>query len=323
MTFAWPYVLIGLVIVPIVLGLDLLARRRRARYAVAFTNVGVLRSVAPKVPTWRRYLPLGFLLAALAALVVGLARPERAVSVAREQATVIMDMDISGSMVAKDVAPTRIGAATAAASAFVDGLPDSYKVALVPFSSTATVVVAPTQDKSQVKSALSKLRPGGGTAIGDAISLSLAIDRPSGEQAGQAPKSGTNQNGRVILLLSDGSNNIGITPAEAAAQAKAEHVRVYTIAFGTPNGVVSVGQFGQIQPVPPDPSALKAVAEETGGQFFAVADENTLKNVYKTIGRQVGTTTEHQDVSYAFAGLGAVLLTIAGVLSMLWRSPLG
>jgi Ca-activated chloride channel homolog len=321
-TFVWPFMLIGLVIVPIVLGLDLLARRRRARYGVAFTNVSVLRSVAPKVPTWRRYLPLGFLLAALAALVVGLARPERAVSVAREQATVIMDMDISGSMVAKDVAPSRIGAATAAASSFVDGLPDSYKVSLVPFSSTATVTVAPTQDKDQVKSALAKLRPGGGTAIGDAISLSLAVDRPAGEQAGEPPKSGTNQNGRVILLLSDGSNNSGITPMQAAQQAKAEHVRVYTIAFGTPNGVVSVGQFGQIQQVPPDPSALKAVAGETGGQFFAVANENALKSVYKTIGRQVGTTTEHQDVSYAFAGLGAVLLTIAGVLSMLWRSPL-
>lgn len=323
MTFVWPFVLIGLLIVPIVLALDLWARRRRARYAVAFSNVAVLRSVAPKVPTWRRYVPLTFLLAALAAMVVGLARPERAVSVARKQATVIMDMDTSGSMVAKDVAPSRIGAATSAASSFVDGLPSSYKVSLVPFQSTATVAVAPTQDKTTVKTALSKLRAGGGTAIGDAISLSLAVGRPAGEQAGQPPKAGTSGNGRVILLLSDGSNTSGITPMQAAAQAKAEGVRVYTVAFGTANGVVSAGQFGQIVSVPPDPSALKAVADATGGEFFAAADENTLKQVYRNIGAQVGTTTEHQDVSYAFAGLGAVLLAIAGSLSMLWRSPLG
>jgi Ca-activated chloride channel family protein len=321
-TFVWPFMLVGLVIVPIVLALDLLARRRRARYAVAFTNVDVLRSIAPRMPSWRRYLPLAFLLAALSALVVGLARPERAVSVAREQATVIMAMDTSGSMVAKDVAPSRIGAATGAAASFVNGLPSSYKVSLVPFSSTATVAVAPTTDHSAVDKALKRLRADGGTAIGDAISLALAVGRPAGEQAGEPPKAGTNQNGRAILLLSDGSNNTGMTPAEAAAQAKAEHVRVYTVAFGTPNGVVSAGQFGQIVSVPPDPAALKAVAEATGGQFFAVADENTLKNVYKNIGRQVGTTTEHQDISYAFAGIGAVLLTIAGVLSMLWRSPL-
>jgi Ca-activated chloride channel family protein len=320
-TFVWPFVLIGLVIVPIVLFLDLWARRRRARYAVAFSNVGVLRSVAPRVPTWRRYVPLAFLLAALAAMVVGLARPERPVSVARKQATVILDMDTSGSMVAKDVAPSRIRAATAAASSFVAGLPASYKVSLVPFQSTATVAVAPTLDHDQVRTALSRLQAGGGTAIGDAISLSLAVGRPAGEQAGQPPKAGTEANGRVILLLSDGSNTSGMDLGQAVDQAKAEHVRVYTVAFGTANGVISAGQFGQIVSVPPDPAALKQVAESTGGEFFSVADEGTLKQVYKNIGSQVGTTTEHQDVSYAFAGLGAVLLAIGGALSMLWRSP--
>ncbi len=108
----------------------------------------------------------------------------------------------------------------------------------------------------------------------------------------------------MILLLSDGSNNAGVDPMVAAAQAKAEHVRVYTIAFGTPNGVISAGAFGQIVRVPPDPTALRAVAKATGGEFFTAADVDTLKRVYKNIGSQVGTTTEHQDVSYAFAGVG-------------------
>jgi Ca-activated chloride channel family protein len=321
-TFAWPFMLIGLVIVPIVLALDLLARRRRARYAIAFTNVDVLRSVVSKTPPWRRYLPLAFLLAALAALVIGLARPERAVSVARKQATVTLAMDTSGSMVAKDVAPTRLGAATSAAQQFVDALPSSYKVSLVPFATTASVAVSPTEDHSEVKTALQRLRANGGTAIGDAITLALAVGRPAGEAAGHPPPAGSAGSGRVILLLSDGSNSAGIDPSYAAAQAKAEGVKVYTVAFGTPNGVISAGNFGQIVSVPPDPAALKQVAQETGGQFFTASDADTLRRVYENIGRTVGATTEHQDVSYAFAGLGAVFLVAAGLLSTLWRSPL-
>jgi Ca-activated chloride channel family protein len=315
--------LVGLVLVPIVLALDLLARRRRARYAVAFTNIDVLRSVVPKAPPSRRYLPLVFLLTALAALVIGLARPQRAVSVPRKQATVVLGMDTSGSMIATDVAPSRLGAATAAAQHFIDGLPRSYRVSLVPFASTATVAVAPTYDHSSVTRALGTLQANGGTAIGDALALALAVGRPAGEQPGKPPLDRSASAGRVILLLSDGSNSSGIDPMVAAAQAKAEGVRVYTVAFGTATGVVPAGAFGQLVAVPPDPSTLKAVAKETGGEFFAAADADTLRKVYKNIGSQVGATTEHQDTTYAFAGLGAVLLTIGGVLSMLWRSPLG
>jgi Ca-activated chloride channel homolog len=321
-TFAWPFMLIGLVIVPIVLALDLLARRRRARYAIAFTNVNVLRSVVSRTPPWRRYLPLVFLLAALSALVIGLARPERAVSVARKQATVTLAMDTSGSMVARDVPPTRLGAATSAAQQFVDSLPSSYKVSLVPFSTTASVAVSPTFDHSEVSNALKRLRANGGTAIGDAITLALAVGRPAGEAPGKPLPPGAPGSGRVILLLSDGSNSAGIDPSYAAAQAKAEGVKVYTVAFGTPNGVITAGAFGQIVSVPPDPAALKAVAQQTGGEFFTASDADTLRHVYENIGRTVGATTEHEDVSYAFAGAGAVFLAAAGLLSILWRGPL-
>jgi Ca-activated chloride channel homolog len=318
--FAWPFMLAGLVVLPLIVLLDLWARRRRARYAIAFSNVGVLRSVAPKVPGWRRYVPLAFLLLALAAMIVGLARPQRSVAVARKQATVIMDMDTSGSMIAKDVAPSRLGAATAAASSFVHSLPSTFKVSLVPFQSTATVAVAPTYDHSAVTKALGRLRANGGTAIGDAISLSLAVAKP-GQNGAATTTKGTDANGRVILLLSDGSNTSGIPVEEAIQQAKTAHVRVYTVAFGTPGGTISAGNFGQIVAVPPDPSALRAIAHETGGEFYSVADEDTLKQVYKHIGSQVGTTTERQDISYGFAAGGAVLLLFAGSLSMLWRNP--
>jgi Ca-activated chloride channel family protein len=225
-------------------------------------------------------------------------------------------------MVAQDVAPTRLGAATAAAGQFVNGLPRSYRVGLVPFSSTATVAVAPTFNHAAVQTALRSLHADGGTAIGDAISLALAVGRPSGERPGAPPPDRTKGSGRVILLLSDGANSSGIDPMTAAAQAKAEGVKVYTVAFGTANGVVSAGPYGQIVSVPPDPTTLKAVAQATGGEFFAAADADTLRRVYKNIGSQVGTTKQHEDVSYAFAGIGAVLLTAAGLLSTLWRSQI-
>ena len=264
MTFAWPFMLAGLVLVPIVLALDLHARRRRARYAVAFTNVNVLRSVVPRVPPWRRYLPLVFLLAALSALIVGLARPQRA-SLGRTQAG---DGDAGDGHVGLDGRAGRRadppgrgdGRGQAVRHGSAEVVPGQPRA----LPTNATVAVAPTYDHSKVTAALWGLQANGGTAIGDAISLALAIGRPSGEEPGKPPVDPNTAKGRVILLLSDGSNNAGVDPMVAAAQAKAEHVRVYTIAFGTPNGMVSAGAFGQIVRVPPDPTALRAVGEGDG-----------------------------------------------------------
>ncbi len=314
--------LVGLVIVPIVLLLDLLARRRRARYAIAFSNVDVLRSVVPRTPPWRRYLPLTLLLAALAALVVGLARPERAVSVARKQATVIMAMDTSGSMVAKDVAPTRLGAATAAATKFVDGLPSSYKVSLVPFATTASVAVSPTSDHAQVKTALARLRARGGTAIGDAITLGLAIGRPA--RRGRRPAAAGGLEGhrardpaalRRLQLRGHRPGDRG-----GAGQGRGRQ--------GVHGRLRYPQRRDQLRSLRPD---LPRAAGPGDAQGRRADDRRRVLHGRRR--RDAAPRVRehrqdrrrdhrHQDVSYAFAGLGAVLLTAAGLLSMLWRSPL-
>ncbi len=320
-SFAEPLVLLALVLLPLLVLLELWSRKRRARYAVAFSNVELLRSVATPVTSWRRFLRWGVLLAALGALILGLARPQVDKTVAKKRASVMLVMDTSGSMVAADVPPSRIAAATKAATDFVNRLPSQFEVGLVPFNSTASVAVAPTRDRAPVKSALANLNADGGTAIGDGINLALQV---TGQGAAAARTTGgtVNPSGRVILLLSDGANTDGTDPMEAAARAKALGVRIYTISFGTPYGTVDLGGLGNSTPVPPDPSTLQAVARETGGEFFAAADENALSKVYDKIGTRVGSQRQHQDVSYDFAAAGAALLALAGILTVASRSAL-
>jgi Ca-activated chloride channel family protein len=320
-TFAEPLVLLGLVLLPLLLALEWWSRKRRARYAVAFSNLELLRSVATPVLSWRRFLRMGLLIAALAALILGLARPQVERNVSKKRASVMLVMDTSGSMVAADVPPSRLAAATNAASDFVKRLPSQFEVGLVPFNSTASVAVAPTRDRAPVRSALAHLEANGGTAIGDGINLALQV---TGQGAATANRTaGTpNPSGRVILLLSDGANTDGTDPMEAAARAKALGVRIYTISFGTPYGTVDLGGLGSSTPVPPDPATLQAVARATGGQFFAAADEHALSKVYDQIGTRVGSTREHQDVSYDFAAAGAALLALAGLAAVLSRSAL-
>ena len=322
MTFGMPMGLLALAVVPALLALHLLARRRPTRYAVAFTNVELLRSVMPPSSSWRRFTRLGMLLAAMAALAVGLAQPQVAVSVPKERATITLAMDVSGSMIADDVSPSRLAAATTAAQRFVNDLPEGFEVSLVPFSSTAGVAVAPTRSRAEVTTALAGLHAEGGTAIGEAIRRSLSVARPPGGVRPATPRAPGDDKARVILLLSDGQNSIGIEPRIAAEEAAAEGVRIYTIAFGTPEGTVDLGPGGSPIPVPPDPDALRAVAETTGGSFFEADDAGTLERVYDQIGSRVGSTTEKRDVAWAFGAAGAALLLGAGLLSTLWRGRL-
>src|SRR3954468_1047626 len=173
MTFADPILLSGLLIVPVaILGYRLI-QRRRSRYAVRFTNVALLENLVPKTPAWRRHVPPALYLVAMSALVVALARPSMAVAVPREEATIILTMDVSGSMMATDVAPSRLAAAQKAANDFVDQLPAGGKIGLVAFSTAPRVVVSPTTDRAAVHQGIADLRASGGTALGDAITTSL------------------------------------------------------------------------------------------------------------------------------------------------------
>lgn len=340
MTFASPELLIALALVPIAIVAYLLIQRRRSRYAVRFTNVDLLANVAPRTPGWRRHLPPLLYLAALAALAVSLARPAMVVAVPREQATVMLTIDVSRSMRATDVSPTRLDAAVAAASTFVDQMPPTFKVGLVAFSTGARLVVAPTTDRIEIKTALTNLRADGGTALGDAIALSVeagvgaATDSaqptppPSPDASadpGASPDPAAPQDQTPIVatvLLSDGANSTGeLTPEQAAQQAADAGVPIYTIALGTADGTVEVpNDFGFLETVnvPPDPETLATVAEMTGGRSFEAPTAADLAQIYQSLGSRVGFEQEQQDVTYLFAGLGLIFVVAGGGLAALW-----
>ena len=321
MSFAFSPALAGLVVVPILLAAYLVVQRRRAKYALRFTNLPLLANVVDRAPRWRRHVPPAVVLLSLAALIVAMARPQMAIAVPRKEGTVILAIDRSGSMLATDVSPTRMAAARAAATTFVKGLPEGFKVGLVSFSDQADVVLPPTRDHERAVQALTTLQADNGTALGDAITRSVDLGSTS-RTSGVAPK-GTPV---IVLLLSDGANTTGDTEPLAAAEIAAkDKVPVYTVALGTDAGTITLtSQDGEERTyrVPPDPTTLAAVAERTGGKFFAAADAKSLQSVYSRIGSQVGTETEQRELTAAVTAAGAVLLLIGSALSLAWFNRL-
>jgi Ca-activated chloride channel homolog len=316
MSFATPFILWGLLLIPVGLLAYWLVQRRRIKYAARFTNLDLLANVVDASPGRRRHLPALFALAALAALIVAMARPQTVVAVPRDDATVVLTMDSSASMTATDVPPTRLDAAKSASSSFLDRLPERFRTGLVSFSSTVSVLQEPTEDRDAVRSSLDAIEGDVGTALGDAIveSVALAPDPDEQEQAGGKPLF-------AILLLSDGANSVGREPLEVLDEAKQAGVPIYTIAFGTPQGTVEITNdagFTQTYNVPPDPDTLRRVAEETGGRFFEAPTEADLEAVYREIGSQVSYEDEHRELTAAFAGAGAVFLLLGAGLSALW-----
>jgi Ca-activated chloride channel family protein len=330
MSFAWPAFLWGLLLVPAAGVLYLLAQRRRKRHAVRFTNLELLGNLVAHTPGWRRHLPPMLVLIALSALLLGLARPQATVLVPREEANVVLLMDVSGSMEATDVSPNRLAAAQEAAGAFLDRLPDDLRVGLVTFSEREQVLALPTADHAAVRDALRALEAGGGTAMGDGLLRAteisqLGVGEGQGRGAGQAGGGGV-RGGEgdgegvpaAVVLLSDGSNTDGETEPEAAAErARALGVPVFTVALGTEEGTVE-GPGGRAVPVPPDPETLRRIAEGTGGEFFASASEADLVRVYRDLGSSLGFVEEEREVTAAFAAAGAVLILAGGALSTLW-----
>jgi Ca-activated chloride channel family protein len=338
MSVQWPTMLWALLLVPLALFGYYLAQRRRVRYAVRFTNLDLLSNVVSRSPGWRRHLPALFYLLALSTLLVSLARPQSVVLVPKEQATVVLVMDVSGSMNATDVEPTRLLAAQQAASSFLDNMPAKFKVGLVSFSASAQTLTRPTTDRSSVRDAIGSLRAEGGTAMGDAIERGLEAKRPPAPPPADrprakapattsppttaAPESSGKEPPVVMLLLSDGANTVGkIQPLEAAEHAKQMNVPVFTIALGTEEGVVEVpdesGQPRRI-PVPPDKATLRRVAEVTGGKFFTAPSNRDLKAVYRDLGSRIGFVKERQEVTVVFAAAALLFVVAGGALSLLW-----
>jgi Ca-activated chloride channel homolog len=315
MSFDWPIALIALLLVPALLALYIARERRRTDFASAFTNPALLPNVVDKKPGVRRHVPLILLLLGLSAIVLGVARPHATVSVKREEATVVLALDVSRSMKAEDVEPTRLGAAQEAAKAFAEDVPEKFRIGVVSFATRAVVGLPPTEDRRLVDSALDALTPGEGTAIGDAVALSTRIGREQRTSDGTAPP-------RSVLLISDGARDGGaVDPQEAARQAKRQNVPVYTVLLGTPDGVVEetlTGGLRQIIRVPPSPDTLQQISELSGGEFFSATDADGLKRVYEELGSRLGSRDESREVGDYFAGGAALLLLAGGALSALW-----
>jgi len=320
MSFVYPAALVALALVPLLLAAYVIVQRRRVKYALRFTNLPLLANVVDGTPRWRRHVPPLLVLTALAALIVGVARPQLAVAVPREEGTVILAIDRSGSMLATDVEPSRMAAARAAAATFVKGLPKGFKVGLVSFSDQADVVLPPTANHEDAVKALTTLEADNGTALGDAITRSVDLGLTSLNT--KTAKDGS----LVVLLLSDGANTTGdATPLDAADQAAKAKVPVYTVALGTDAGTITITApdgAERLYRVPPDPDTLRAVAQTTGGKFFAAADAKSLQSVYSRIGSQVGTEIEHRELTAVLTGAGAVLLLGGSALSLAWFNRL-
>lgn len=288
--------------------------RGRPQAAVRFTNLALLQSVAPSRPGWRRHVGAGLLALALVAMVVSLARPTREVKVARRRAVVVMAVDVSLSMNATDVEPSRLAAAKDAAKQFADSLPDTVRLGLVAFAGSADVLVAPTTDHDAVIRSVDSLRLRESTGIGEAVLASLRAVRTAGlgETGRTAPA--------TIVLLSDGKTTVGTPDADAGAAAKKADVPVTTIAFGTDEGEVTVR--GTTVPVPVDRPSLAALAEQTGGHSFSAETAGQLDDAYADISTTVGFTKERREATTAVLGTAFVLTLLAAAASLRWTSRL-
>jgi Ca-activated chloride channel family protein len=321
-SFASPWFLLVLLIVPATLALALWLDRRRARYAVAFTNLELLASVAGTRRSWRRWAPLALFLLALAGASTALARPKATVSVPANRATVVLLVDVSGSMRAADVKPTRLGAAQKAMASFADSVPKGVKVGLVSFSTGPNLLVIPTTDRTLLHEGIDLLSPEAGTAIGDGLALAVQTVKAS---VGDAPRSKDGKIPGAIVLLSDGAQTRGdLTPLQGADLARTAGIRVFTVALGTNNGTLDPGSFGfgfpggaggqgfsRRFPVRPDPVTLAAIAKETDGKTYRAQSASKVREIYKQLGASIAHKAAQREVSSWFAGGAALLLLLS------------
>ncbi|RZU53113.1 Ca-activated chloride channel family protein [Krasilnikovia cinnamomea] len=312
--FLAPWWLLAWLPVIAVAGVYVWRQFRQRSYAIRFTNVDLLRTLAPKGLGWRRHLAAAAFLLSMVALASAMARPSVDRKEPLERATVMLAIDVSLSMQADDVAPTRIQAAQEAAKAFVDELPPTYNLGLVSFAKSANVLVPPTKDRAAVLAGIDGLTLAEATATGEAVFTSLdAIRSVPADGADGAPPA-------RIVLLSDGYRTSGRSIEDAATAASSANVPVSTIAFGTDTGVVDIR--GQLQRVPVDRLSLQQLAETTKGYFYEAASVGELKQVYEDMGSSIGHRIEPREVTQWYAGAALLFGLVAAGLSLLWTSRL-
>jgi Ca-activated chloride channel family protein len=316
-SFAAPLVLLGLLIVPALVWFYVRAQHRRARVAQAFVSPVLSASVLPQRPGWRRHAPMLALTVAIIVLIAAAARPQRTVAVPVDSAAIMLANDVSSSMSATDVKPSRLGAARAAAKRFVDGVPASVQVGQIEFARQPTLLQSPTTDHALTEQAIAQLRPGGGgTAIGEAIELGLHV-LTGLRQHGKRPPG-------AIVLLSDGTSNVGTSPIVAAQQAKADHIEIDTISLGTASGTIPIRRGSQTvnAPVPVNPTELAQIAAQSGGKFYRAADDAKAQAVYAHLATRLGHKRVKRELTASFAGAGLGLLLITSAVSLFWFARL-
>jgi Ca-activated chloride channel family protein len=317
LAFGSPDRLLILLVIPLLIVAYIIASHRKNRRGMRFTNTSMLDVVVPKQSQWRRHLAVALSLLSLITLTAAFARPKTQVDVPRERATVVVVIDASLSMEATDVNPDRLSAAKQAAVAFVKSLPEKYNVAVVSMSGNPNILVPPTLAHNTVENAINTIKLQESTAIGESIITALrALE--------QAPKDPANPEAiapGAIVMLSDGTNTAGRAPQQAAAEARAAKVPIYTIAYGTENGYVDLD--GKRESVPVDHELMQEIAELSGGKYFSAATPDQLKTVYNNIGSQVGYEKADREVTARFAGYGLAFAVLAalGAISLGARWP--
>ena len=337
MTFLWPELLWGLLALPVLVALYVWLLRRRKKTALRYANLSLVKEALGRRGAWRRHLPPALLLTGIAALLLAAARPAAVIRLPSQQETIVLAMDVSGSMRATDVQPDRITAAQNAAKAFVAELPRSVRVAVVSFAGTAAVVQAPTFSRDDVNAAIDRFQLQRGTAIGSGIVLSLATifpdagidlsqitgqrnmppgpnDKPKPEFTPVPPGS---YSSAAIILLTDGQRTTGPDPMEAAKMAADRGVRVYTVGIGTKEGE-TIGFEGWSMRVRLDEDTLKGIANATRADYFYAGTAADLKTVYQGLSSRLVVEKKETEISALFALVGALLTVLAAVLSVWW-----
>jgi Ca-activated chloride channel family protein len=337
LTFIWPEMLWGLIALPLLVLLYVWLQRRRKKTTLRYANLGLVREALGKSVAWRRHLPPALLFVAIAALLLAAARPAAVITLPSQQETIVLAIDVSGSMRAADVLPDRMTAAKEAAKAFVAELPRSVRIAVVQFAGTAAVVQAPTLSRDDVVAAIERFQLQRGTAIGSGIVLSLATlfpdagidlsqitgqramppgpnDKPKPEFTPVPPGSYPSA---AIILLTDGQRTTGPDPLEAAKMAADRGVRVYTVGVGTKEGE-TIGFEGWSMRVRLDEDTLKSIANLTRADYFYAGTAEDLKKVYQGLSTKLIVEKKETEISALFAALGALLVVLAASLSVWW-----
>lgn len=314
MSFSTPLALLALLAIPLLIRWYAGEQRRRARAARELVTPALMPSVAPRRPGWRRHGPMLLFAVAIAALIIAAARPQRSVAVPVDSAAIMLANDISSSMTATDVKPSRLAAAKRAAERFLTGVPGAMEVGSLEFAAHPTVLQSPTTDHNLTKSAVAGLGPPSGhTAIGDAIQIALHVLTTLPKHGGKRPPG-------AIVLLSDGGSDLGSDPVAAARQAAADHVPIYTVSLGTPNGTIRVRRGTRIVnvPVPVSSQLLRQIAQVSRGRSFTAANAGSASAVYAHLAAELGHKHVKQEITASFAGGGLALLLLGSLLSLAW-----